>query len=145
MLSQLRAGLNGNSALLDDQPIPCRSLGDRTSDPFDGRQVGVAIRQRRGSHANEDRVSEDNRIFGGTEAQAATFTNRLDNVLEMRLKKWHHTVLQFGEFFSVTFTAEHVVTDLRQASRRRQTDITRTNNGELHLELFLILNLKKLA
>jgi hypothetical protein len=46
----------------------------------------------------------------------------------MGLKKWHNTILQLREFFGITFAAEDVVADLRQASRRGKTNIACTND-----------------
>ena len=64
----------------------------------------------------------------GPKVQFSSVSNPLDNVLEMGLKKRHHSVLQFGKFFDVAFAAEDFVTDLRKASRRRKTHITCTND-----------------
>jgi hypothetical protein len=60
--------------------------------------------------------------------QPAKFSDRLDHIFQMRLKKRHHSILQFRKLFGVAFTAENLVTDLRQAGRRRETHITRAND-----------------
>jgi hypothetical protein len=113
VLSQLCAGLNRDGAFLNDQPISRGTLCDYSSDSFDGRKIRIAVGQRRRSHANEDYVSPNNTFFRGSEMQSARFSNALDNVLEIGLKKWHDAILQFRELFDIAFTAEDVMPDLR--------------------------------
>ncbi len=125
---QLSAGLDRYRALFDHQAIARRTFCDRSRDTFNGGKVGVAVRKRRRSHTDEDRVSPRNRLFGGPEAQPASLSDALDHVLQVWLKQRHDAILQFGEFFDVAFTAENVVADLGQTSSGRQTYITRAND-----------------
>src|ERR1700722_6013865 len=125
MLSQLRSSLNRHRALLDDQSISGRTLGNGSRDSLDRRQIGIAIGQGRGSYADENRVSPGDGVFGRAKMQPPRLAHALDHPFQMRLEQRHPSALELGKLLGVAFTAKDVVSDLREASRRRQTHVTR--------------------
>src|SRR5579863_2776803 len=132
MLPQLRAGLNRNGTLFDDQAVSGCTFCNSSRDSFDGGEIRIAIGQWRRSHADEDRISPSNCFFRGPEMQSASVSNAIDNVLEMRLKKRRNSTLQLREFFDVGFTAEDVVADLCQASRGCETNVACADDRQFH-------------
>src|ERR1039458_3359084 len=125
---QLSAGLDGDRAFFDHQPISRRTLGDGSRDSFDGGKVRITVRERRRSDTNEDRFSPRDCVFRGSELETASFASGLDYVLQVRLEDLPRPVLQFRELFEVALTAEYVVADLCQASSGSETYITRAND-----------------
>ena len=68
----------------------------------------------------------------GRELQAARLLVPLDVLLEPRLVDRQHVALQAFDFLRVHIGAEDFVAGLGQAGTDDETDVTRTNDGNLH-------------
>ena len=64
VFAQLRARLDRDSALFNDQAIALCALRDSARQRFDRGQIRIAVRQRRGTYANKDRLSPLDGIIG---------------------------------------------------------------------------------
>src|SRR5579872_52969 len=134
VLPKLCSGLDRYRTFFNDQPIPVGALCNHPRYPFDRRQIRVSIRKRWRTNTDEDCLSPCDRVFGRSKAQSTGSARGFNDFIQVGLENWHYTILQFAEFFEITLTAEHIMTDLGQASGCGQPHISCTYDRNSHLE-----------
>jgi hypothetical protein len=113
---QFLAGTCRDGAFLNHQ-LGRRGFGsDHARDVVDGAQVGIAIGERWGAHADENGVAGGNGVGGiGAEAQATFLADLGDDLVEAGLVDGHAARFERSDLRSVAIRAHHLMADFRQA------------------------------
>ncbi len=96
-------------------------------------QVGRAVLVRRRADGDElDLAVRDARLDIGREAQAPCRAVARDDVQQPRFVNRHPAVVQDVDLALIDVETEDVVTDLREAGARDETDIAGADDGDFH-------------
>ena len=120
-------------------------LGQRVADflagPFEVAHVDGAVRLGRGADGQEDDLGVLRGVLDVVgELQRARGIVLLHQFLQARLEDRAVAVLEHLELFLVLLGAAHCVADAGQTGRRHQTDISTTDDRNVHCNLPLSLN-----
>ena len=131
----LFAGLHRHRALVDDDAITGQNAGDLARDLFDEAEIDAAIRLLRSRHGDEDDLRVIDAILDAAgEAQPLRGDIAVNDFLEARLVDRHLAGLERFDFARIVIDADDVVADVGEASARDETDITGTDDGDIHGE-----------
>ena len=133
-LLDLVAGLDRHGAFIDDDLVGGHGSGDLTGDLFDETEVNGPIRQGWSGDGDEDNVGFADAFSGaGGEAKAPRSHVLFDELFEAGFVDGDPPFSEEIHFGGVVIHADDVVSDLGEASARNQTDVTRSDNSQLHV------------
>ncbi len=126
-------GLHRHGALVHDHAVAVQELGDLTGHLFDEAQVHAAICLRRCGHGDEEHLPMVHAFLGaGGEAQALRRHILLHQRLQAGLINGDLTSQQGLDLAGVIVHADDVVPHFGKAGACGESDVTRTDDGELH-------------
>src|ERR1700728_2995458 len=108
---------------------------------IDGAQVRVAIGQRRRPHANEESISEGDRIgWVGAELQTAVLARLGYHVLESGLVDGHSNFFERLDLARVVVGAHHFVPDARETGSCDEPNVAGADYGYPQVNLLVCEN-----
>ena len=135
-LGQPLAGVGRDGGLLDQHQFVVGRAGDLDRDPLDETQVRAATGQRRRADADEHHLGVGDRLAEvGRERQPALAGDLLEEFGQVGLVEGHPARAQRVDLRPVVVEADDTVTEIGQAGRRDQPDVTDSDDGEVHQQV----------
>ena len=132
-LLNLRVRADGDGALVDDDEVVGRVLGQLLSDGEDRAQVCLSVVRGRGPDGDEGQVDIANGGREvGREGQAPCARVLLDHLFEARLVDRNLVALKALDLRRVFVDANHALTGRGKACAGDQANVSSSNDAEFH-------------
>ena len=132
-VGDLFAGLDRYGAFVDDDPIFLEHLGDLASNFLDEGEIHAAVGLGWRRHRNENNLRMIDAVFDAVrKAQSAGGNIAMNDFFQAGFVNRDLPALQAIDLSLVVVDADDIVADIGEASTSHETDISRTNNRNIH-------------